>query len=107
MRKYKVTGMSCAACSMAVERAVKNTAGVDLCVVNLLTGTLSVEGDASDTDIILAVTGAGYGASVEEDFRTNDNNNLQTAERKRIVMRLFASAVLMLILMATKVIALV
>ena len=100
MRKFKVTGMSCAACSMAVERAVGSTAGVKSCTVNLLTGTLLVEGDASDTEIILAVTRAGYGASPDEKKRTNDNDNLQKIERKRIFLRLLVSLGLMLALMA-------
>ena len=52
-KTYHVTGMSCAACSRAVERAVSGLDGVRSSTVSLLTGTLTVEGDAADTDIIL------------------------------------------------------
>jgi len=62
MNQYTVTGMSCAACSAKVEKTVANVEGVSSCSVNLLTNTLSVEGTASDSDIISAVTHAGYGA---------------------------------------------
>ena len=100
MRKFKVTGMSCAACSAAVERAVGSVAGVESCAVSLLAGILTVEGEASDADIILAVTRAGYGASIGEKTDENDNNTLQDAERKAIILRLITSSVLMLVLMA-------
>ena len=63
MRKYMVTGMSCAACSARVERAVGSLEGVSSCSVNLLTGSMTVEGDAADEIIISAVESAGYGAS--------------------------------------------
>ena len=100
MRRFRVTGMSCAACSAAVERAVGTTPGVKSCAVSLLAGILTVEGEASDTDIILAVTRAGYGASVDEKTDENDNDSLQDAERKAIILRLITSSVLMLVLMA-------
>ena len=100
MRKFKVTGMSCAACSRAVERAVSGLDGVRSSTVSLLTGTLTVEGDAADTDIILAVTRAGYGASLEEKDRKNDNDSLQKMERVAIIRRLIISSVLMAALMA-------
>ncbi|MBQ6660751.1 MAG: heavy metal translocating P-type ATPase [Lachnospiraceae bacterium] len=61
MRTFKVTGMSCAACSARVERAVSAVQGVDSCAVNLLTGQLGVEGDAIDEAIVAAVLAAGYG----------------------------------------------
>ena len=92
--------MSCAACSAAVERAVGSVAGVESCAVSLLAGILTVEGEASDADIILAVTRAGYGASIGEKTDENDNNTLQDAERKAIILRLITSSVLMLVLMA-------
>ena len=66
MKKYKVTGMSCAACSARVEKAVSSLSEVSFCSVNLLTGTMSVEG-SSDAEIIGAVVNAGYGAAVAED----------------------------------------
>ena len=62
--KYKVTGMSCAACSARVERAVSALDGVDMCSVNLLTGDMTVEGSATRESVIRAVKDSGYG--VEE-----------------------------------------
>ena len=63
MEQYNVTGMSCAACSARVEKAVSKVPGVTSCSVSLLTNSMGVEGNASPTDIIAAVEGAGYGAS--------------------------------------------
>ena len=63
MKQYKVTGMSCAACSARVEKAVSKVSGVSSCSVNLLTGTMGVEGSAASSEIIRAVEEAGYGAS--------------------------------------------
>ncbi len=65
MEQYNVTGMSCAACSSAVERAVSKVPGVDSCAVNLLTNSMKVEGNAQTQDIIVAVEKAGYGASLK------------------------------------------
>ena len=62
MEHYVVTGMSCAACSARVEKAVAKVAGVTSCTVSLLTNTMGVEGNAADRDIIKAVEKAGYGA---------------------------------------------
>ena len=64
MEQYTVTGMSCAACSARVEKAVSKVSGVTSCSVSLLTNSMGVEGDASAESIILAVEEAGYGASV-------------------------------------------
>lgn len=63
MEQYHVTGMSCAACSARVEKAVANVKGVTSCSVNLLTNSMGVEGTADSSDIIKAVEQAGYGAS--------------------------------------------
>ena len=63
MEQYNVTGMSCAACSARVEKAVSKVPGVTSCSVSLLTNSMGVEGNASPTDIIAAVEEAGYGAS--------------------------------------------
>ena len=63
MRQYDVTGMSCAACSARVEKAVSDVEGVSSCSVNLLTNSMCVEGSAADESIIAAVEAAGYGAS--------------------------------------------
>ena len=62
MKQYDVTGMSCAACSARVEKAVAGVEGVSSCAVNLLTNSMRVEGTASSEAIISAVTAAGYGA---------------------------------------------
>ena len=61
MEQYTVTGMSCAACSARVEKAVSKVSGVTSCSVSLLTNSMGVEGDASAESIILAVEEAGYG----------------------------------------------
>ena len=63
MKQYTVTGMSCAACSSRVEKAVSKVPGVTSCSVSLLTNSMGVEGSASAQDIISAVEAAGYGAS--------------------------------------------
>ncbi|MBO4411192.1 MAG: heavy-metal-associated domain-containing protein, partial [Lachnospiraceae bacterium] len=63
MQQYEITGMSCAACSNRVEKAVSGVPGVTSCSVSLLTNSMGVEGTASPADIIRAVEDAGYGAS--------------------------------------------
>lgn len=63
MENYNVTGMSCAACSARVEKAVKQVPGVTACSVSLLTNSMGVEGAASPQAVIAAVEAAGYGAS--------------------------------------------
>ena len=63
MKQYNVTGMSCAACSARVEKAVAKVPGVTACSVSLLTNSMGVEGTATPREIIAAVEGAGYGAS--------------------------------------------
>ena len=63
MEQYNVYGMSCAACSARVEKAVLSVEGVETCSVNLLTNSMKVEGKAGSEDIIKAVCAAGYGAS--------------------------------------------
>ena len=65
MEQYNVTGMSCAACSARVEKAVQKLDGVTSCSVSLLTNSMGVEGDVSPSDVIKAVEEAGYGASVK------------------------------------------
>ena len=63
MEQYNVTGMSCAACSARVEKAVSAVEGVSACSVSLLTNSMGVEGTAAPEAIIAAVEAAGYGAS--------------------------------------------
>jgi len=98
MKKYNVTGMSCAACSARVERAVSALPGVESCSVNLLLGILSLEGDASDDAVISAVTDAGYGILKEKDERQEPVSSFADENRK-IVASLVFSALLLLPLM--------
>ena len=65
MKQYTVTGMSCAACSARVEKAVNQVPGVKACAVSLLTNSMGVEGTAEPETIIAAVKAAGYGASLK------------------------------------------
>ena len=74
MEQYTVTGMSCAACSARVEKAVSGVKGVTSCSVSLLTNSMGVEGTASAEEIIAAVREAGYGASLKK------GSNHQTAQ---------------------------
>ena len=66
MKQYNVTGMSCAACSARVEKAVSKVPGVSSCSVSLLTNSMGVEGTASEQEIVAAVEAAGYGASPKQ-----------------------------------------
>ena len=65
MKQYTVTGMTCAACSARVEKAVSHVQGVETCSVNLLTNSMGVTGNADEAAVINAVVQAGYGASVK------------------------------------------
>ncbi len=67
MDRYKVTGMSCAACQARVEKAVSGVEGVTSCAVSLLTNSMGVEGSARPEDVIAAVEAAGYGAALKDD----------------------------------------
>lgn len=100
MRQFNVSGMSCAACSARVERAVSAVDGVDSCSVNLLTGSMAVEGTAADEAIIAAVVSAGYGASLKgAENKQNVNKNSHNDEKKAITRRLVASVALLMPLM--------
>ncbi|MBO5879356.1 MAG: heavy metal translocating P-type ATPase [Clostridia bacterium] len=98
MEKFKVTGMSCAACSARVEKAVSRVEGVKICEVNLLTGDMQVTGGARD-DIISAVIGAGYG--IEEDAKKEKGKSAanRNGERRATALRLIFSAALLIPLM--------
>lgn len=100
-RKFEVSGMSCAACSARVERAVCALDGVESCAVNLLSNSMTVEGSATDEEIINAVVKTGYGASSKENKKTkqNDNSDLQNKEKKSILARFIVSTALLLVLM--------
>ncbi len=102
MKKFNVTGMSCAACQARVERAVSKLDGVSSCSVSLLTNSMGVEGDASDAEIISAVEKAGYGASPKTSSRSKvsaDEDALSDKETPKLKKRLFSSIILLVILM--------
>lgn len=100
MRAFNITGMNCAACSARVEKAVSKVKGVKSCSVSLLTNSMGVEGNASDSDIIKAVERAGYGASVKNrEKKEKSEDDLKDRESPKLLKRLIASSVLMLILM--------
>ena len=105
MEQYNVTGMSCAACSARVEKAVKKVPGVTSCSVSLLTNSMGVEGTASPAAIISAVQEAGYGASPKSDatHKVSDTNAdldaLADHETPKLKRRLIASLGFLLVLM--------
>lgn len=101
MEQYHITGMSCAACSSRVEKAVSNLAGVTECSVSLLTNSMGVEGTASSEDIIRAVEQAGYGASAAgaKDRAPSSQNGGQDKELKKLRQRLISSLFFLVILM--------
>ena len=99
-RSFLVGGMSCAACSARVERAVSELDGVSECQVNLLANSMTVVGDVSDEKIITAVEKAGYTASTKgEKSSEKVNNSSQKDDKKPLIYRLVSSAVLMIPLM--------
>lgn len=101
MTQYNVTGMSCAACSARVEKAVNSVDGVTSCAVSLLTNSMGVEGTASPDEIIKAVTAAGYGASLKDGTKkeTTNSDELKDTETPKLIKRLVASAVFLIPLM--------
>lgn len=102
MTQYNVTGMSCAACSARVEKAVSKVPGVTSCSVSLLTNSMGVEGTASDKAIISAVQKAGYGASKKGGSKaaeSADESALRDTETPRLKKRLFWSVGFLIILM--------
>ena len=107
MEKYAVTGMSCAACSARVEKAVGKVEGVTSCSVSLLTNSMGVEGAASEEDILRAVEAAGYKAFREDaDARHAKSAGVDTSEdplrdqeTPALRKRLFSSVGFLLVLM--------
>ena len=105
MEQFNVTGMSCAACSARVEKAVSKVPGVTSCSVSLLTNSMGVEGTASDAAIIKAVQDAGYGASPKKAGAaaaagtSADLDALQDHETPKLKRRLIASLGFLLVLM--------
>lgn len=101
MKKFNVTGMSCAACSSRVEKAVSKINGVKSVSVSLLTNSMGVEGSASDESIIVAVEKAGYGASVAggEKKQSAENEQLKDKDTPVLMHRLIASVGFLAVLM--------
>ena len=105
MEQFNVTGMSCAACSARVEKAVKKVPGVTSCSVSLLTNSMGVEGTATDAAIIQAVQEAGYGASPKKvggaaaSSTSADLDALADHETPKLKRRLIASLGFLLVLM--------
>ena len=101
MVQYNVTGMSCAACSARVEKAVSKVNGVTSCSVSLLTNSMGVEGSASPDDIIAAVKNAGYGASLKgtSPEKAASDDSLKDTQTPLIMKRLIVSVIFTLILM--------
>ena len=102
MEQYTVTGMSCAACSARVEKAVKAVPGVTSCSVSLLTNSMGVEGTASASAIVKAVQEAGYGASPKAAAAETPSTELDALadhETPRLKKRLIASLVFLAVLM--------
>ncbi len=101
MRQFDITGMSCAACSTRVEKAVSKIKGVTACSVSLLTNSMSIEGSATDNEIISAVVKAGYGASVVKADKLKVTT-LADTQVQNLKLRLISSAILLLALMCFK-----
>lgn len=108
MKQFNVTGMSCAACSARIEKAVSKVSGVKSCSVSLLTNSMGVEGEASDAQIIEAVVNAGYGASVKSSGTNGGSGTkksadsedaLQDRETPLLIKRLLSSIIFLLPLM--------
>jgi len=104
MEQYSITGMSCAACSTRVEKAVSKVPGVTSCSVSLLTNSMGVEGTASSKAIMEAVTKAGYGAALKKSSNaTNstsyDEMELEDKETPQLKRRLIWSVVFLVVLM--------
>lgn len=102
MQKFDITGMSCAACSARVEKAVKGVDGVTECTVSLLTNSMAVEGTASQKSIIDAVCAAGYGAAIKGDTtkkQSASHETLKDNETPKLLKRLISSVIILLVLM--------
>jgi len=98
MTQYDVTGMSCAACSARVEKAVSGVEGVTSCSVSLLTNSMGVEGNAKPEEIIKAVEKAGYGANLKGS-KKEEKDTLEDTETPKLLKRLVLSVCFLLVLM--------
>lgn len=96
-KQFDIGGMSCAACSARVEKAVSSLSGVEGCAVSLLTNSMTVEGNISEQQIITAVEKAGYTATLKGSKKAESNNT--ESESKALKNRLVASFVFLLMLM--------
>ena len=104
MEQYTVTGMSCAACTARVEKAVSGVKGVTSCSVSLLTNSMGVEGTADAKDVIAAVRNAGYDASIKSNKQQNtqsfpEEDELKDRETPVLKKRLIASIGFLIVLM--------
>lgn len=103
MKQYSVTGMSCAACSTRVEKAVTKLEGVTACSVSLLTNSMGVEGEVAPETVIRAVEEAGYGASLKgaekKQSVSEQEDALKDRETPLLKKRLFSSIIFLIILM--------
>ena len=104
MRKFQVTGMSCAACSTRVEKAVSSMTGVSSCTVSLLTNSMSIEGNASDDEIIETVEKAGYKAVADgkkemKNIHSSKEEALKDKETPILKDRLYSSLLFLMVLM--------
>ena len=98
MKQFDIKGMSCAACSARVEKAVSGLDGISECSVNLLTNSMNVSGTVSDDDIINAVEKAGYGASLKGEAKTETDSFADT-ETPVLKKRLISSLLFLIVLM--------
>ena len=106
MQKFKISGMSCAACSARVEKAVSKLEGVEHCSVNLLTNSMEVKGRAAEEEIISAVKKAGYGAEADkatasgmQNKTTKSNSSSANEEIKKMKIRFFLSLAFLIVLL--------
>ncbi len=101
MKEFDITGMSCAACSARIEKAVSTVDGVEMVSVNLLTNSMAVDGSADNHDIINAVVNAGYGAEVKSDkpIKNTNKDALKDEQTPLLIKRLISSVVLLIPLM--------
>ena len=104
MKQYTVTGMTCAACSARVEKAVSKVSGVQSCSVSLLTNSMGIEGTANPSEIIKAVVDAGYGAQLKGESKAKSSaaesdDSLKDRETPILKKRLISSIIFLLPLM--------
>lgn len=102
MQRYNVTGMTCAACSSRVEKAVSNVEGVESCSVNLLTNSMNVTGDIAPDTIIAAVRQAGYDASTPNEISSEPETSEEAfadTESPELLKRLVSSSIFLIVLL--------